>query len=396
MRCHLPPLLISCLADPTLEYHPNDLSIGHRGACLQFPEHTLESYRAAIVQGAGIVECDVAVTKDGELVCRHSECDLHTTTNILQTPLASKCSVPFSPATNVSGATAKCCTTDITLAEYKTLCGKMDASVSSATTVDEYVGGTASFRTDLYASCGTVVSHKESIALIKQYGRKMTPELKTYSETGPLTYNEVRAKVVKEYVDMGVHSSHVWLQSFNKPDVEYWLHNYPTTFGKQAVMLDGDYCDGTNAGCASKLMSYFSTLRSMGGNYLAPPQQMLLRNVYGGGYAPSDYALAAKAAGFKIISWTFERSGILTSGGGFYYSTVSVDNDGDMMEVLHTLVHDVGVVGVFTDWPAAVTFYANCMKKCPSGCRATTYSSRRLLFGNFHGHHHCPSGCEPM
>lgn len=46
---------------------------GHRGACMQFPEHTKESYIAAMEMGAGIVECDVAVTKDGELVCRHAQ-----------------------------------------------------------------------------------------------------------------------------------------------------------------------------------------------------------------------------------------------------------------------------------------------------------------------------------
>lgn len=346
--------------------------------------------------GAGIVECDVAVTADGELVCRHSECDLHTTTNILQTPLAAKCSVPFAPATGSSRATAKCCTTDITLAEYKTLCGKMDASVSSATTVDEYVRGTAPFRTDLYSTCGTVVTHKESIALFKRYGRKMTPELKTYSETGPLSYDQVRQKVVQEYVDLGVPSSHVWLQSFNEPDVAYWLANYASTFGKQAVMLDGDYCDGTAAGCADQI-ARFAPLRLKGGNYIAPPQQMLLKDV-SGGYAPSDYALHAKSAGLKIITWTFERSGVLTpNGGGFYYGTVTVNNDGDMMNVLHALVHDVGVVGVFSDWPSPVTFYANCMKaraSCPPGCRAAS-SGRRLLFGSYHGHFHCPAGCSP-
>ena len=37
-------------------------------------------------------------TKDGELVCRHDQCDLHTTTNILLTPLAKKCTKGFSPA----------------------------------------------------------------------------------------------------------------------------------------------------------------------------------------------------------------------------------------------------------------------------------------------------------
>lgn len=127
--------LKQCLID-TEAYHPSDFSIGHRGACLQFPEHTLESYEAALIQGAGIVECDVAVTKDGELVCRHSQCDLHTTTNIVTTELGKKCSTPFEPANPVTGAKAKanCCTSDLTLAEFKTLCGKMDASDNTATT----------------------------------------------------------------------------------------------------------------------------------------------------------------------------------------------------------------------------------------------------------------------
>ena len=107
--------LQSCANGP---FKKTDFSIGHRGAALQFPEHTKQSYQAAARMGAGIVECDVTFTKDKELVCRHSQCDLHTTTNILATPLAAKCSVPFTPATAGTAANAKCCTTDITLAEF--------------------------------------------------------------------------------------------------------------------------------------------------------------------------------------------------------------------------------------------------------------------------------------
>ena len=59
----------------------------YRGAPLQFPEHTKEAYEADARIGAGIVECDITFTQNGGLVCRHSECDLHTTTNIVATPL---------------------------------------------------------------------------------------------------------------------------------------------------------------------------------------------------------------------------------------------------------------------------------------------------------------------
>ena len=60
-------------ADEIYIFEVSDWSIGHRGSCLQFPEHTIDSYQAAIRMGAGIVECDVTFTKDLELVCRHAQ-----------------------------------------------------------------------------------------------------------------------------------------------------------------------------------------------------------------------------------------------------------------------------------------------------------------------------------
>ena len=47
--------LLKCTDGP---FKKSDFSIGHRGAALQFPEHTQESYEAAVRVGAGIVECD--------------------------------------------------------------------------------------------------------------------------------------------------------------------------------------------------------------------------------------------------------------------------------------------------------------------------------------------------
>src|SRR5207248_529887 len=111
--------LLSCSEQPL---HPTRFSIGHRGGgTLQFPEETVESIQAGTRMGAGIQECDVTFTKDLQLVCRHDHCDLHTTTNILTTPLAAKCTKPFQPYDPVSGTTASatCCTSDLTLAEFK-------------------------------------------------------------------------------------------------------------------------------------------------------------------------------------------------------------------------------------------------------------------------------------
>jgi glycerophosphoryl diester phosphodiesterase len=39
-----------------------------------------------------------------------------------------------------------------------------------------------------------------------------------------------------------------------------------------------------------------------------------------------------------------------------------MNNDGDMYVVLDVLVKNVGIRGIFSDWPGTVTYYANCMK----------------------------------
>jgi glycerophosphoryl diester phosphodiesterase len=55
--------------------------VAHRGASAYAPEHTLEAYRLALEQGADFVEQDLAVTKDGALVCIH-DLTLDRTTNV--------------------------------------------------------------------------------------------------------------------------------------------------------------------------------------------------------------------------------------------------------------------------------------------------------------------------
>jgi glycerophosphoryl diester phosphodiesterase len=162
--------LLQCEAGP---FKTTDFSIGHRGAALQFPEHSKEAYNAGARMGAGIVECDVTFTADGELVCRHDECDLHTTTDIVATPLNAKCSVPWTGP----GSSPKCCTSDLTLAEFKTLRAKMDASDPDATTPEGFLGGTPSWRTDLYTGRGTLMTLRESVRLNEHNGAG-TRELK--------------------------------------------------------------------------------------------------------------------------------------------------------------------------------------------------------------------------
>jgi glycerophosphoryl diester phosphodiesterase len=354
--------LLRCSEGP---FQPSDFSIGHRGATLQFPEHTRESYVAGARMGAGILECDVTFTKDRELVCRHSQCDLHTTTNILAIPeLAAKCTQPFRPADPATGApaSAMCCTSDITLAEFKTLCGKMDASDPKAATVEQYLRGTPDWRTDLYSTCGTLLTHKESIELFTSLGTKFTPELKAPSVTmpfeGDFTQEQYAQKMIDEYKAARVSPSKVFAQSFNLNDVLYWLENEPR-FGKQAVYLD-DRVDA--AGGYDIAVAGMQELARQGVQIVAPPLWALVELDRRGRIAPSEYAIAARRAGLDLITWTIERSGPLATGGGYYYQSVAdaIDNDGDTFTMLDVLAQRVGVRGVFSDWPATVTYYANC------------------------------------
>ena len=353
-------------------FFQSDFSIGHRGASMQFPEHTKESYVAAAKMGAGILECDVTFTKDRELVCRHSQCDLHTTTNILAIPeLAAKCSQPFLPAVLgadgevIEPATAQCCTSDITVDEFKMLTGKMDAADQSAQTVDAYLGGTADWRTDLYTGRGTLLTHAESIELFKSLGAKMTPELKSPSVSmpyeGDYSQQDYAQQMINEYKAAGVDPADVFAQSFNLADVNYWIDNEPA-FAHQAVYLDGRYSDPafdhTDPATWTPTMA---DLVAEGVNIIAPPMWMLLA-IEGGDIVPSEYAKQAKMAGLEIITWTIERSGLLKNNGGWYYQTTTpvINNDGDMLQVLDVLAQDVGIIGIFSDWPATVTYYANC------------------------------------
>jgi glycerophosphoryl diester phosphodiesterase len=359
--------LSSCSAGP---FEKTDFSIGHRGAALQFPEHTREAYQAGARMGAGVLECDVTFTKDLQLVCRHAQNDLHTTTDILMTPLASKCTKPFTPAVIGAAnelllpASAECRTSDLTLAEFQTLTGKMDAFNPRATTPAEFIGGTAKFRTDLYVAptSGHLLTHKESIALFKELGAKMTPEAKTPVVTMPfngLTQQAFLKKIIDEYKQAGVSPRSVFPQSFDKNDIDYWVKNEPA-FGRQAVFLDDANVPG-ELPTFGELVGY----KQSGINIVGPPLFALLALDSSGAMVPSQYARDARAAGLDIIAWTLERSGNLVGGSDseFYYQTVrpAFKHEGDVMNVLDVLAQDVGVRGVFSDWAATVTYYANCI-----------------------------------
>jgi glycerophosphoryl diester phosphodiesterase len=87
-------------------------SVAHRGASSYAPEHTAAAYRLAITQGADYVEQDLAVTKDGALICLHDE-SLERTTDV-------ETKFPDRMTTDAQGR-KRWLAADLTLAEVKTL-----------------------------------------------------------------------------------------------------------------------------------------------------------------------------------------------------------------------------------------------------------------------------------
>jgi glycerophosphoryl diester phosphodiesterase len=265
----------------------------------------------------------------------------------------------------------------------------MDASNPNATTAAEFLGGTAGFRTELYATTGTLLSHQESIELIGSLGAKFTPELKGIDRDGQgnsivdnqgfgesgLNQQSYAHKMIQEYIDVGIDPGKVFAQSFNLADVLQWIEKFPT-FGLQAVYLISENPSDRLAGPPSEInqdpptWEEFVEVRNMGVNIIAPPMPVLLQSSPNNNrIKPSEYAERAKQAGFDLISWTAERSGrivedVLEGGDTFYYQTTldALTNDGDILRTIDVLAQDVGIIGLFSDWPATTTFYANCLK----------------------------------
>ncbi|KAK6440469.1 hypothetical protein LTR95_003315 [Oleoguttula sp. CCFEE 5521] len=364
--------LNSCKPQPK---STSSFSISHRGAPLEFPEHSKQGYNAAARMGAGIIECDVSFTSDRELVCRHSNCDLHYTTNILSKPeLAAKCSSPFVPAdpkNSSSMATAKCCTSDITLAEFKSLCAEMEATSLTATSIvpgTPYfgrIGTTPDYRTNMFSySCAETMSLKDQIALVDSYGLNFTAEAKTPQVAMPFqgdyTQEDFAQQIVDTFNEAGIPAERVWLQSFLPDDIFYWLKTSPA-FGAQAVYLD-ERADLTATGYDEAVAS-LPGLAAKGVKIIAPSiWQLVAPDNATGTIVASSYAIAAKAAGLEIITWSFERSGPLENGGGYYYTGVNnlINNDGDEFYVIDVISRVVGATKIFADWAATVTYYANC------------------------------------
>ena len=317
--------------------------------------------------GAGVIECDVTFTRDKQLVCRHAQDDLHTTTDILLTPLAARCVQPFRPAqfdaqgALLAPATAECRTSDITLAEFRTLRGKRDGFDPRARTVEEYVWGGKAASDALGPSTGTLMSHADSIALFRQLGVQMVPELKQPVVDMPydgMTQQQFAQRLIDDYKAAGVPPGAVWPQSFN-------LRRHPVL-------------DRARTRISAGRRSISRTPRAWASCPTPPSSSACTRRASASGRrrcspcwrsTSVERSCRRQARAMRARPDSNSSPGASSAPGplgaghnGWYYQTVdaALRSDSDVLSVLDVLARQAHVRAVFSDWPATTTFYANC------------------------------------
>jgi glycerophosphoryl diester phosphodiesterase len=202
-------------------------------------------------------------------------------------------------------------------------------------------------------------------------GGKFTPEIKFPDVTMPyngFTQDDFVAKMVKDYVDMNIPPSNVWVQTATFSDLVYLVGK--TAYGAQAVALDFE-----DDRVAANDQAWIDQRKAAGVKILAPPTYKLVApNPLAGqsgqkDFVPSEFAKKIKASGLGIITWTLSRTGppldkpVATD---YYWFTLQGKNlsltEGSNFDLLDVFYQDVGIIAIFDDWPSVSSFYANCME----------------------------------
>jgi len=251
----------------------------------------------------------------------------HTTTDILATALVDSCRVPPNVESATPFANVECCTSDLTLAEFKSLRGKRDGSDPSAATVESYLAGTEGWTGDASVDFATLMTHSETVRLFDSLGVNMIPELKSAQVALPFDGNYTRESFMQQLLDEyrveSIDPQRVRIQSFELEDIR-WLSRNAPEFANGLVYLDGRYRDPEfSVDDPTRWTPSMTELRDAGVVFLAPPIWMLITLNEAGDMVPSLYATAASEAGLRLLSWSLERAVDASAGGGWYYQSVA-------------------------------------------------------------------------
>ena len=238
-------------------------SIAHRGASGYAPEHTLAAYRLALEQRADFVEPDLAITKDGVLICLHDD-SLERTTNIEEV-------FPdrYSRDVTTGDGPRRWLANDFTLAEVK----RLDAG---------------SWRDKKFAS-EQVPTWAEMVALVRGKAG-VYPELKSpplYTGRGV----DMEALFVESVKKLGLDRAQslretpMIIQSFDEPTVRRVARDLPAI---PRVFLTEEERDLTDA----RLRELAAVATGIG-----PEKQLIEQH--------PDMVRRAHDAGLTVVAWTF-------------------------------------------------------------------------------------------
>jgi glycerophosphoryl diester phosphodiesterase len=272
------------------------LNVAHRGASAYAPEHTLASYRLALEQGADYVEQDLAVTKDGVLICLHDP-TLDRTTNVEELYPDRASTVTWEGKTVRSWLA-----NDFTLAEIK----RLDAG--------------SWFNPKFKGE--QIPTFDEAVALIKGKAG-MFPELKTPEvyKGRSVDFEGLVAAALDKHALRGAKSdpkTPIILQTFSEASAKKLA---ALKIGVPVVLLLNT---GTGWDSAAKVREWKPFVQGLG-----PAKGIVEAN--------PDLVKWAHAEGMTVVPYTFRSSGT-----GKYPSVKA-----EMEHFLYTL----GVDGLFTDNP---------------------------------------------
>jgi len=237
--------------------------IAHRGASGYAPEHTFASYQLALDQKADFVEPDLAITKDGVLICLHDD-SLERTTNVEEV-------FPdrYSRDTKGRDGAKQWLANDFTLAEIK----RLDAG---------------SWFNPKFAGA-RVPTFEEMVALVRSKAG-LYPELKS-----PPLYTARGVDMVKLFVEAvkkqgldkpeSLKTTPMIVQSFDEGSIRRASTELP---GIPRVFLTSNDADVTAA--RLKVLAAFAT-------GIAPEKVVIARH--------PEMVAAAHAAHLTVTSWTF-------------------------------------------------------------------------------------------
>lgn len=239
--------------------------IAHRGASGYAPEHTFASYDLAIQQRANFVEPDLAVSKDGVLVCLHDD-TLDRTTNVEEVY-----PTRFSPDVKGRNGEKRWVANDFTVSEIK----KLDAGSWF----------------DAKFTGAQVPTWDEMLARVQQHpGVGVYPELKSpplYTGRG-IDMAKIFVESVKKHrldTAASLKKTPVIIQSFDRPTIKRMSVELPTV---PRVYLTSDEKDITDA--QLKDLATFA-------QGIAPEKKLVA--------AHPDLVSRAHAAGLTVTVWTF-------------------------------------------------------------------------------------------